>query len=69
MPSIADVYVTVLPETAQIAAGIEREFRKVDTMARDAGKRWSREIENRDAHRAHQRLRKSGQNVTAHGDG
>lgn len=45
MPSIATVYVEVLPETSQIAAGIERAFREVDLKARDAGKRWAREIQ------------------------
>lgn len=45
MPSIATVYVEVLPETSKIAAGIERAFRDVDLKAREAGKRWAREIE------------------------
>lgn len=45
MPSISDTYVTVLPETSKLAEGIRRAFRDVDSDAREAGKRWGREIE------------------------
>ena len=46
MPSIASVFVEVLPETSKIAAGIEEAFRRVDATAREAGRRWSREIQS-----------------------
>jgi hypothetical protein len=45
VPSIADVYVTVLVETRKVASGIERALRDVDDDVRQAAKRWSREIE------------------------
>lgn len=45
MPSIADIFVTVMPETAQIASGISRAFREVDPAAAEAGRRWGREIQ------------------------
>ena len=35
MPSIADVYVSVLPETSKIGDGIRRAFREADPVARD----------------------------------
>jgi hypothetical protein len=43
--SIADVYVTVLPETSKVADGIRRAFKEVDKDAREAGARWKKEIE------------------------
>jgi hypothetical protein len=43
--SIADVYVTVLPETSKVADGIRKAFREVDKDAREAGGRWKKEIE------------------------
>ena len=45
MPSIADVYVTVLVETGQVADAMVRAFREVDPKAREAGKRWAKEIQ------------------------
>lgn len=45
MPSIADVFVTVLPETSQIASRVKNAFRAVDDDALEAGKRWGRKIE------------------------
>ena len=45
MPSIADVFVTVLSETSKISDGIVRALREVDPKAREAGRRWAREIE------------------------
>jgi phage-related protein len=45
MASIADVYITVLPETSKIADGIKAAFRAADKDAREAGARWGREIE------------------------
>jgi hypothetical protein len=45
MASIADVYVTVLPETGKIADGIKRAFREVDAEAYRAGQRWGKEID------------------------
>jgi hypothetical protein len=45
MASIADVYVTVLPETSKVADGIRKAFREVDKDAREAGGRWKKEIE------------------------
>jgi hypothetical protein len=45
MPSIADLYVTVMPETSKIADGIVRAFREVDPKATEAGRRWGREIQ------------------------
>ena len=43
MPSIASVFVEVLPETAKVARGIERALKDVDVRA--IAKRWGREIE------------------------
>jgi hypothetical protein len=43
--SIADVYVTVLPETSKVADGIRRAFKEVDKDAREAGARWKKEID------------------------
>lgn len=50
--SIADTYVSIIPETARVAAEIARAFRATDREARDAGKRWARAIndELRDVH-------------------
>lgn len=45
MASIATLYAEVLPETSKIAAGITSAFRKVDPEAREAGRRWGREIQ------------------------
>lgn len=45
MASIASVYVDILPVTGKIAAGIEKAFREVDPIAREAGKRWAKEID------------------------
>lgn len=45
MPSIADVYTSVFPETSKIAPMVRTAFREVDSDARDAGRRWGREIE------------------------
>lgn len=46
MASIADVYITVLPETSKVADGIKRAFLAVDKDAREAGGRWKKEIES-----------------------
>jgi hypothetical protein len=43
MASIADVFVSVLPETSKIAAGIERALRNVDL--RKIAREWERTIE------------------------
>lgn len=45
MPSIADIYVTCMPETSAIASGIVRAFREVDPKAAEAGRRWGQEIQ------------------------
>ncbi|WP_226863733.1 phage tail protein [Mycolicibacterium baixiangningiae] len=45
MASIADVYVTVLPSTSEIAPGVKRALREVDNDAYQAGRRWGREME------------------------
>lgn len=45
MPSIVDLYATVLPETSKIADGVVRAFREVDPAAAEAGRRWGREIQ------------------------
>lgn len=45
MPSIADLWVEVLPETSRIADGIVRAFRQVDPKAAEAGRRWGQEIQ------------------------
>ncbi|MDP7729491.1 transglycosylase family protein [Mycobacterium sp. TY813] len=46
MPAIAELYATVMPETSKIADGIVRAFREVDPKAREAARRWGREIES-----------------------
>ena len=43
MANIADVYVSVLPETSKIASGIERALRDVDVKA--IARHWREEIE------------------------
>lgn len=45
MPSIAETYVTIIPETSKIADGVRRVFRELDASAREAGQRWGREIQ------------------------
>lgn len=45
MPSIVDLYATILPETSKIADGVVRAFREVDPAAAEAGRRWGREIQ------------------------
>lgn len=45
MASIADVYVTVLPETGRIADGIKKALRDADDDVRQAAKRWRRDID------------------------
>jgi hypothetical protein len=45
MPSIADVYVTILPETSRVADGIRRALRSLDDDFYKAGRRWGREID------------------------
>lgn len=45
MASIADIYVTLLPETSRIADGVVRAFREVDPKAAEAGRRWGQEIQ------------------------
>jgi hypothetical protein len=45
VPSIADVYTTVFPETSKIAPMVTAAFREVDSSAREAGRRWGREIQ------------------------
>jgi hypothetical protein len=45
LPSIATLYAEILPETSKISAGLTAAFRKVDPEAREAGRRWSREIQ------------------------
>ncbi|GLE59532.1 hypothetical protein NJBCHELONAE_48450 [Mycobacteroides chelonae] len=42
--SIADVYVSIVPETARLAGEVARAFRSTDREAREAGRRWAREI-------------------------
>jgi phage-related protein len=44
MPSIADVYVTILPETSRVADGIRRALRSVDADMYRSGRRWGDEI-------------------------
>ncbi|WP_155771638.1 transglycosylase family protein, partial [Mycobacterium asiaticum] len=46
MPAIAELYATVMPETSRIAEGITKAFREVDPVAREAGRRWGREIQS-----------------------
>src|SRR6478736_2537886 len=43
--SIADTYVSILPETSRVASEIAKAFRDTDKEARQAGARWKREIE------------------------
>jgi hypothetical protein len=43
--AIADVYVTVLPETGRIADGIKKALRDADDDVRQAAKRWRRDID------------------------
>jgi hypothetical protein len=45
LPSIADVFVTVLPETRKLAPQIVAAFKEVDPKAREAGQRWGRLIQ------------------------
>lgn len=45
MPSIADLYVEIMPSTARLADGIVRAFREVDPKAAEAGRRWGQEIQ------------------------
>jgi phage-related protein len=42
--SIADTYVSILPETSRVASEIAKSFREVDTQARQAGRRWRDEM-------------------------
>jgi hypothetical protein len=46
MASIAESFVTVLPETSKIADGIKKALAGVDNDARAAAKRWAKEIEH-----------------------
>jgi hypothetical protein len=43
--SIADVYVTVLPETSKIGDGIKKALLAADDDVRRAAKRWKKEID------------------------
>ena len=43
--SIADVYVSVIPETSRVASGIARAFRDADREVKDAAGRWRRDID------------------------
>ena len=45
MPSIAIVYVDVLPVTGKIADGIAKALRDADDDVRKAARRWGKEIE------------------------
>src|SRR6476619_4824080 len=45
MASIADVYVTLLPETGRLADGIKRALLGLDGDMRKAGQRWGRQIQ------------------------
>ena len=47
MASIADVYVTLLPETGKIADGIKKALLSVDDDVRKAASRWKKEIEEK----------------------
>lgn len=38
--SIADTYVSILPETSRVASEIAKSFRAVDSEAKQAGRRW-----------------------------
>lgn len=53
--SIADTYVSILPETSRVAAEIAKAFRATDKEAREAGKRWKEEI-NREVGKIEPRL-------------
>lgn len=39
--SVADTYVSIIPETSRVAAAIAQAFRSVDREAREAGRRWA----------------------------
>lgn len=43
--SIADTYVSILPETSRVASEIAKAFRETDRHAREAGQRWKREMD------------------------
>ena len=43
--SIADVFVSVIPETSRVASGIARAFKEVDPAVKEAGRRWARDID------------------------
>jgi hypothetical protein len=43
--SIADTFVTLLPETSKIAPGVKAAFREIDKEAFEAGRRWAKEID------------------------
>lgn len=45
MPSIADVFVTVAPETAKVADGIRDALRRADPAVAEAGRRWGTELQ------------------------
>src|SRR5215468_6827626 len=45
MASIADVFVTVLPETGKIAEGIKKALLAADDDVREAARRWKRIID------------------------
>lgn len=42
--SIADTYVSILPETSRVASEIAKSFRATDREARQAGRRWRDEM-------------------------
>ncbi|CAN5208079.1 hypothetical protein BH11ACT6_BH11ACT6_03660 [soil metagenome] len=42
--SIADTYVSILPETSRVASEIAKSFRAVDSEAKQAGRRWRDEM-------------------------
>ena len=44
--SIADVYVSIIPETSQVASKIAQAFRETDREAREAGRRRKRAIDD-----------------------
>ncbi|WP_368834364.1 transglycosylase family protein [Mycobacterium intracellulare] len=46
MPSLAEIYVEVLPSTAKIADGIVRGLREADPKVAEAARRWGREIQS-----------------------
>ncbi|BBY19026.1 phage tail protein [Mycolicibacterium litorale] len=45
MASIADIFVSVIPETSRVASGVREVFRDIDREAYQAGQRWGREME------------------------